>query len=190
LHRNNNFPKLAPLKTFLKIASAAVLLSTLVIISPVFSKTIKGFWLKGNQETVEKAFYHSRGGGIAFQWRRFLEQPLTGHGFGIDVAHGNEKRPGTFLGIPISASTEKGFLPTAFLEEVGLLGALFFAPFLFALLKGASYQSDIGLIAMFFACLFVNIGEAVFFSPGQIGGFFWVIIGLSTARKCDERPGK
>ena len=72
-------------------------------------------------------------------------------------------------------------MPVAFLEEVGIFGLLFFSPFLIVLVKSALSVNDVGLIAMFFACLFVNIGEAVFFSPGQLGGYLWLLIGLSIA---------
>jgi len=135
-----------------------------------------------NAETVEDAFFKSRGGGIVFHWNRFLSKPLTGNGFGIDVVHGDEKKTTTFLGIPVSSSTEKGFLPVAFLEEVGIVGLITFLPFLFYILMGALRQRDLGLLSLFFGCLLVNIGEAVFFSPGQVGGYLWLLIGLSTAK--------
>ena len=154
----------------------------MIAMSATFSKTIEGFWLKDEETiTVEEAFHRSRGAGIAYQWKRFLQKPLTGNGFGIDVAHGHEKNPRTFLGIPLSSPTEKGFMPVAFLEEVGIIGLISFIPLLLFLVMNAASQRDIGLISMFFACLFVNIGEAVFFSPGYIGGYFWLLIGLSTA---------
>lgn len=174
--------KLAPVRALIAVAVASTVLAAGIFISPAVSNKIEGFWLKGEEHSsVEESFYRSRGAGIAFYWNRFLKEPLTGNGFGIDVAHGFEKNPATFLGIPISASTEKGFLPVALLEEVGLLGLAFILPFLFFLTKGAMSQADIGLMAMFFACFFVNIGEAVFFSPGSLGGYFWLLIGLASA---------
>ena len=36
-------------------------------------------------------------------------------------------------------------------------------------------------VAMFFGCLFVNVGEAVFFSIGGLGLHFWLLIGLAVA---------
>lgn len=157
------------------------LLIALIAASPLVSQQIAQFWLKGDEKTFVKAFEHSRGAGIAFHWKRFLQKPLTGCGFGIDASNRNDEKPGTFLGIPVSASTEKGFLPMAFMEEVGLLGLVSFIPFLLLLTRRALSQEDIGLIATFFACLFVNVGEAVFFSPGLLGGYFWLLIGLSIA---------
>jgi len=174
--------QMAALRTLTYIASGLIILFALIVISPVFSKTIEGFWLKGEENTtLEEAFYRSRGAGIDFHWNRFLQKPLTGHGFGIDAAHGIKKNPESFLGIAVSSPTEKGFLPVAFLEEVGIIGLLFFMPFFLILCWSAVSQPDMGLISIFFACLFVNIGEAVFFSPGYLGGYLWLLIGLSTA---------
>ncbi len=85
----------------------------------------------------------------------------------------------TFLGIPISASTEKGFIPTAVLEETGLIGTVFWLYFIFSLIRLALKSNDIRWIAMFFGCLFVNVGEAVFFSVGGIGLHLWLLIGLA-----------
>ncbi|MHC1729248.1 MAG: hypothetical protein AB9866_25160 [Syntrophobacteraceae bacterium] len=174
--------KLVPSRTLISTAIAVTIIGAGVVASPTVSKSIEGFWLKGNARNLGDSFYASRGVGISFFWNRFIENPLTGHGFGIDVTHGSDKKPFTFLGIPISASTEKGFLPAAFLEEVGLLGLAFFTPLLLFLFRRIVTQVDVGLIGMCFACLFVNIGEAVFFSPGQVGGYFWLLIGLATAK--------
>ncbi|MGO9376408.1 MAG: hypothetical protein ACLQBD_30530 [Syntrophobacteraceae bacterium] len=174
--------QLAPARTLLKVGASTAFIIILLATSSVFSKRVEGFWLKGeNEKSVERALYNSRGAAAIQHWERFLEKPLTGHGFGIDLAHGSGKNVGTFLGIPISAPTEQGFLPIAILEEVGLVGMAFLVPFLVFLVQGALAQQDVRLIAMFFTCLFINAGEAVFFSPGQLGGYLWLLIGLSTA---------
>jgi hypothetical protein len=176
--------QLAPARTLLKVSAAAVFIIVLVATSSVFSKRVEGFWLKGDEGKkvdLGKAFYNSRGAGMAWQWKRFLDQPLTGHGFGVDVGHFNPKNTVTFMGIPIASPTEKGFLPVAVLEEIGLIGLAFFIPLLVLLIRGAFGQRDIGLIAMCLSCLLVNMGEAVFFSPGYLGGYLWLLIGLCTA---------
>lgn len=168
-------------RSLLKISAIMVALVLLISVSPVLSESLEKFLFKGDKGTVGKEFYASRGAGVDFYWNRFLQHPVTGNGFGIDVGHGNEKKPEMFMGIPISAATEKGFLPVAFLEEVGIIGLIVFIPFLLTLFKSAFATGDVGLMSMFFACLFVNIAEAVFFSPGQTGGYLWLLIGLSTA---------
>jgi hypothetical protein len=172
---------LVPAGFFLKVASIASALVILIAVSPGINERVEKFLKKGQEMSVEESLYRSRGGGMAFHWNRFLQKPLTGNGFGVDVAHGIEKNPPMFLGIPISSSTEKGFLPAALLEEVGIFGLIVFIPFIWALVKGAYRTGDVGLMSLFFGCIFVNIGEAVFFSPGQLGGYLWLLIGLSTS---------
>ncbi len=175
--------QLVPGSTLLKVGASIAVLIILVAASSVFSKRVEGFWLKGEKgKSVEQAFYSSRGAGMAWQWKHFLQQPLTGIGFGVDVGRIDPRNTVTFLGIPVSASVEKGFLPVAVLEEIGLIGLAVFIPFFLLLILGTFSQRDIGLIAMCLSCLLINIGEAVFFSPGYLGGYLWLLIGLSTAR--------
>jgi len=175
------FLRPAPARALIATAIVSAALAAGMLASPSVSKSVEGFLLKGEKADIGGAFYESRGAGISFFWKRFLQAPVTGHGFGIDMAHDSVKNTNTFLGIPVGSSTEYGFLPAAFLEQVGILGLAFFIPFFFVLLKGAIEQVDIGLVAMFFACLFVNLGEAIFFSPGHDGGYQWLLIGLATA---------
>jgi hypothetical protein len=173
----------SPGKGLLKAASLGASFGLLIMVSPQFSTGIEDFVFKtSDAKSVEDAFSQSRGRGITFFWERFIEKPFTGHGFGIDVLHGNGKKTETFMGIPISAATEKGFLPTAFLEEVGIVGLAAFLPFFLLLMRGAVKTGKVAFLAMFVSCLAVNIGEAVFFSPGYIGGYLWILIGLCTAK--------
>src|SRR5208283_377866 len=129
--------QLAPYRALIALMIAATVLTAGIFSSPAISKTIAGFWLKRDQKTVEESFYRSRGAGISFFWNRFLQNPLIGQGFGIIKGHGIDKNQVTFLGIPVSASTEFGFLPAAFMEQVGLLGLACFIPFFLFLLRGA-----------------------------------------------------
>jgi O-antigen ligase len=136
--------------------------------------------MKGQNEKIEDAFYHSRGANIKTQWENFLASPLLGHGFGVYPGGIPEKKIVYFMGIPISASTEKGFLPTAALEETGIVGALLLMALLISLGRQVYRQYDPRWLAMYFACLFVNFGESVFLSSGGLGLFFWILIGLCT----------
>lgn len=136
---------------------------------------------KGNEATIEEAFYSSRGKAAESHWYNFLARPFTGHGFGIYPSGEFPSGVKRFYGIPISASVEKGFLPSAILEETGLIGAIAFLWFLVSLIKRVLISSDIRWVCMFFACVFINVGEAVFFSVGGIGLYFWLLMGLCVA---------
>jgi hypothetical protein len=125
------------------------------------------------------AFYASRGGGVVTQWRNFLQQPLVGNGFGV---YADGKFPSgvvEFAGIPISAPIEKGFLPTAILEEGGILGGAAMAFLILWLSRHAWRNADLRWRAMYVACLGMNIGECVFLAPGGIGMFDWLLLGLA-----------
>lgn len=142
-------------------------------------EALMGFVFKYHSKTLDAALA-SRSWGIALQWRNFLREPLTGYGFGV-YPHG-EFPAGIVrvFGIPISAPVEKGFLPTAILEEVGLIGTLAFLWLVIALGRRVVRNGDARWLAVYFACLFVNVGEMVIFSVGGIGLYFWLMLGLST----------
>ena len=121
----------------------------------------------------------SRGAGLADQWQNFRAHPFIGTGFGVNPGGGFVGSPVTVLGIPISAPVEKGFLPTAVLEEVGIPGALAFLVLVGALVRQAYRTGDLVWLAVLLTCLFVNLGEAVFFSMGGLGLLFWLWMGLA-----------
>ncbi|MDE3051447.1 MAG: hypothetical protein KGJ48_16300, partial [Nitrospirota bacterium] len=93
------------------------------------------------------------------------------------------------FGLPLSAPTEKGFLPTAILEETGILGTLCLILLLGSLIWQVSRKSDIATTWIFFTSILVNVGEMVFFSFGGLGLYIWLIMGWATSsrwRKLDE----
>jgi hypothetical protein len=154
---------------------------------------VVGFVFKSGSEassyaSVEEAFMASRGTGLAGQWQNFLDHPVMGTGFGVYPKGTKVPDPVTVMGIPISSPVEKGFLPTAVLEEVGILGALVFLALVVALVRESSRAGDPVWVAVLLTCLFVNLGEAVFFSMGGLGLVFWLWIGLAI-RGVAPQPG-
>jgi hypothetical protein len=136
---------------------------------------------RSGAKDVSQAFYKSRGGGIVSQWHNFLDAPLTGHGFGVYADGHFPAGVAMFQGIPISAPVEKGFVPTAVLEENGFFGGLLFLFAIVRLGQLAWRSGDPRRVALFGACVAVNLGEAVILAPGGIGMFVWILIGLATA---------
>jgi O-antigen ligase len=163
-------------------AVAAVTLGTLALATGKVTKFVSDFALKDYDEVHQSlggAFYASRGESVVAQWHNFLESPLLGNGFGV---YANGKFPGgvvEFAGIPISAPIEKGFLPTAVLEEGGVIGAASLLLLIAALGRRAWRARDLRWRALFVACLAVNVGECVFFSPGGIGMLEWLLVGVA-----------
>lgn len=159
-------------------------LAALALIAVLASSGLRGavfefVFKRDTTASLDEAFMSSRGVGIESQWRNFLEQPLIGHGFGIFPGGGFPTRVVTFMGLPISAPVEKGFLPTAVLEEVGVVGGAAFLVLVVAMVRRAMRTGDQPWTAVLLTCLFINLGEAVFFSVGGIGLVFWIWMGVA-----------
>jgi len=139
-----------------------------------------GFVFKqSGEESVDEAFMASRGNGIESHWQHFLEEPLIGNGFGVYPDGQWLTPPVMFMGLPISAPVEKGFLPTAVLEEIGLIGAGAFLLLVVALVRRAYRTGDNVWTGVLLTCLFLNLGEAMFFSMGGDGMLIWIWMGLA-----------
>lgn len=139
------------------------------------------------KSSLTDAYTKSRGAGLSNQWINFLNSPFVGHGFGITPYNDPDavQLLDPLFGLPLSAPTEKGFLPTAILEETGILGTFFLLLLLNALIKYASGRGDIAVMWTFFTSILVNVGEMVFFSFGGLGLYTWLIIGWGS--NCHSR---
>lgn len=166
------------------VALSLVVLSMLLVLlgtSDSFSDAVSGFVTKGQTKaSVAEAFEHSRGKGVEGHLANFMKSPWVGNGFGVDATADFGSRVIYLMGIPVSASSEKGIVYTAILEEIGGIGLVAFLFFLGALLSKVT-GLPLPFLAMLLACLTVNIGEAVFFSANGNGLIYWVLIGLCLA---------
>jgi hypothetical protein len=169
-------------RPMLIVAVAIVTLGCAALATGALSKFVTEFAYKGTQKeqhSLGGAFHESRGAGIVTEWNNFLHSPLLGNGFGV---YPDGKFPAgivEFAGIPISAPIEKGFLPTAILEEGGLVGAASLTLLIAWLWRSAWRATDLRWRALFVACVAVNVGECVFLSPGGIGLMNWLLMGLA-----------
>jgi len=149
--------------------------------------TVYNFVRKGDTEaTVAESFASSRGLGIEGQWRTFNAYPLFGIGFGVSLDPWFAPILDSFTGLPLSAPVEKGFLPTAILEETGIFGATFFVMLLFALIRHVFSRTEIELPWVFLVSLFVNVGEMIFFSAGGFGLYTWLLFGWTTCPRWER----
>lgn len=163
-------------------ALACGALAAVAVTTGAVSKIVTAYLYKGSSgetQNLDQAFYASRGGGAVDQWDYFLDKPLLGNGFGVYPDGHFPTGVETFDGIPISAPVEKGFLPTAILEEGGALGGALLTLLIALLCRRAWRNTDLRWRAMFIACLALNIGECVFMSPGGIGIFDWLLLSLA-----------
>ena len=164
------------------------ILSLLLLKPSILTESVYGFIRKGqSQVTVEQSFESSRGRGIADQWANFNASPLFGIGFGVSLGSSFKPVFDSFTGLPLSASVEKGFLPTAILEETGIFGATFFVVFLLSLIRHVFSKIDLVLPWVFLASLFVNTGEMIFFSAGGLGLYIWLLMGWTTCPRWERK---
>ena len=143
---------------------------------------LQAFLAKDSQSaSLVQALEESRGELMDQSMANFREKPLTGIGFGAPsdpVRFARELERGPY-GIPLSASVEKGFMPTAVLEETGLIGALLTIALLLFLFMPTVQHPDPTLFWMMGAALFINFGEMVFFSIGGMGFFLWFVMAFA-----------
>ncbi|SMC26704.1 O-antigen ligase like membrane protein [Desulfacinum hydrothermale DSM 13146] len=183
-------------RTVLKRGLAAALAMGICVVAavaaiPSVQEGVKAYLYKGEDaRSVKEAFHQSRGRIIGRQWKNFLKSPWTGNGFGVYAEGFFPSGVKTFAGIPISASVEKGVTPTAVLEEIGVIGTVALLVFLIFLTKPLLSPGCAPWVAMFMGCLAVNFGEAIFFSLGGNGLFYWLLMGWcrAAARMAGREP--
>ena len=128
-----------------------------------------------------EAYDQSRGGLMDEMWANIDEHPLTGIGFGIasdPLALSVTRDP--VLGLPVGAAVEKGVVPLAVLEELGLPGFVLVVAWAWSLIKRAA-RRGIAPLAVLSVALLLNMGEAVLFSPGGMGMLILVMVTWAAA---------
>jgi len=183
---------------------ATILVVGLLVYGPAVQTTMTGFFEESTYRALtnpEDILDKSRGVLMRASMENFFDSPVAGIGFGapsdagpgdmeIDRVLGVER----FYGIPVSASEEKGFMPTAVLEEVGLVGAVLLLILLGVLSWPVVQWGGMAINWMFWTTLAINGGAAVFFSLGGLGLVMWIIIGFcfsqSVSRRDISNPAK
>jgi hypothetical protein len=114
----------------------------------------------------------------------FEERPVFGIGFGI-TSYPAVQEATEFLGIPVSAPTEKGIILSSVLEETGIVGAMIFFALLWKIgLLSWRNNGPIGL-GITISVLATNLGEATLLSLGAMGMYVWLVIGLGALVRFD-----
>lgn len=172
----------------LNILVAFALLIIVVSQSSLIYDSALSFVFKGeDKQTVATSFEGSRGYLIVDQWQDIKENPILGIGFGVSRDESFKPIFDPVFGLPIGASTEKGFLPTAILQETGIFGTVFFIVLLLSLIGQAFSKTDILLPWVFMSCLFVNLGEMIFFSANGFGLYIWLLMGWAVSSRWENK---
>lgn len=149
-----------------------LILTGLVVFAPQINSITDKFITKSGRADVADvvaAFERSRGVLYEPMLENIRAQPWIGIGWGIGSdpwAMRIETDP--IFGLPIGAPIEKGVMPVAVLEELGVVGLLIFVLLILFFLRTAS-KGGIVPLALLLTVLFINLGEATLFSPGGMG---------------------
>jgi hypothetical protein len=125
-------------------------------------------------------YLDSRGRLSAASWQNFQQHPWTGIGFSLPSRRLDMDV--TWVGpLPVVASSEKGNLFVAVLEEVGILGTGFFALLFLSLLRAPILARNASGTALALAALATNVGESTFFFMGGVGLTVWLFVAFTLA---------
>lgn len=130
---------------------------------------------------VMNAYEKSRGFLIDAMLDNIDEKPWTGIGFGIASSPSTmyiERDP--VLGLPVSATIEKGVLPLAVLEELGALGFVLFIVWLSLCIVCAA-RGGVAQLSVLLTLILFNFGESTLFSSSGFGLLPLVLIGWSVS---------
>lgn len=155
-----------------------------VIAAPLFSGAITSYLFKrSNASSLLTAADASRGALVLKMFENIKNTPWTGIGFGIasEPAYMEVQRD-PVLGLPLSALVEKGVMPIAVVEELGIIGALAIVGWLWVMLRRGA-RAGVSQFAVLITLLLVNFGESMFFSVGGMGMLLLVLLtgAVSTA---------
>jgi O-Antigen ligase. len=160
------------IKFLLLLASAGV-----VFFGSFMANSLAGFLFKGSGATsVIDAADASRGVLINKMILNIKDKPLTGIGFGVASYPDDmvvERDP--YLNLPIGAPVEKGVMPLAVVEELGVLGALSVLVWMIFILRSSS-RIGVPQFAVSITLLLVNFGESMFFSVGGMGMLLVILL--------------
>jgi hypothetical protein len=144
----------------------------------VLSHRVDQYLVKhGASSSLLEAYDESRGQLIDQMWENVVAHPMRGIGFGIasdPTTMTVDRDP--VLGLPTAAVIEKGVLPLAVLEELGVLGFLVVACWVFAIVRRSARGGGVVAVSVSLAAFLMNMGESMLFSVGGMGLLLLILI--------------
>jgi hypothetical protein len=164
-----------------RVALGGLLLMVLVLVRiNSIAAFYDDFIRKGRKDvdTIAEAFQKSRGFLIDKLKQNIYDHPMTGIGFGI--ASDSESWVGIardpIFGLPLMYTIEKGVMPLAVLEELGIpLGSLVFL--WIAMLSVRATRGGIVPLTAYSVAMLTNLAESTLFSPGGMGLIILIVVG-------------
>jgi hypothetical protein len=159
-----------------------------LLAGPMIHQAADRFISKGTGTTsIVSAYEISRGALMKRMWENIQKKPFQGIGFGIaSIPAYMDIERDPIYNLPVSASVEKGVMPLAVLEEVGIFGFMAVAAWIWILLRRSAF-GGVGPLTVTTTALIMNMGESTLFSPGGMGLVLLVLIGWAGVSENPER---
>ena len=138
--------------------------------------------------SVVELYYQTRSVIFVPMLRNIIREPLTGIGFGLPSDANAISRAETVLGVPVSLAVEKGVMPLAVLEEIGIIGFVAVTTWLWMGFRRSRQRGAVA-VTVVVTILAVNLGEYIMFSPGGAGILFLVVLGWAFTGVCGRQMG-
>lgn len=158
-------------------ALALVIVAVAILSGPFLVGTLSTYLLKRSGSTsLIAAADASRGELVEKMVLNIQQNPWTGIGFGIASEPVNMVvERDQFLGLPLSAVVEKGVMPVAVIEELGIFGAVAVLFWLLVAFRSGA-RSGLPQFAVLITLVLVNFGESMFFSVGGMGMLLLILL--------------
>lgn len=156
-----------------------------VVMSSQLDEVINQFIHKGGQAQgggLIEAYDESRGFKMDEMLENIEAQPFYGIGLGV-ASNPNYRYVGRdpVFGLPVKAPVEKGVMPLAVLEEVGIPGFILVGIWIMALLRHATARG-VSTLSVVMVGLFLNMGEFTLFAPGGFGMLLLILFAWASAK--------
>jgi hypothetical protein len=162
-------------RRFQTVALLAV--AGVVVAGPLLTGKLSSYLIKRSDATsLIAAADASRGALIEKMFLNIKNKPFTGIGFGIASEPANmEVERDPVFGLPLSALVEKGVMPVAVVEELGIFGALAVLGWMLVVLRRGA-RAGVQQFAVLITLVLVNFGESMFFSVGGMGMLLLILL--------------
>lgn len=159
---------------------------SVVAAGPALSDRLNDFVYKRSDSVgLLEILDSSRGGLVQAMIANIEEEPFTGIGFAIasePLSMVIDREP--ILELPISGTItiEKGVLPIAVLEELGVFGFLMVTIWVGLMIRRGA-KAGVVAFAVMATLLFTNLGESTLFFPGGLGLLILILLAWAVTGK-------
>lgn len=169
---------------------AFCMLIGLILGGPTINQITTDFISKSGRAQVSgllEAYERSRGVLMEPMIDNIKADPFIGVGFGVSSDSSSLRiQRDPIFNLPIGAPIEKGVMPLALLEELGVIGFSLFLLWFWMIIRSAA-KAGVAPLAVVLTALLINMGESIFFSPGGMGMLVLMMVSWGYAMGIEDR---